>query len=96
MRFAHPPQKENVNTPIPPQVPGPADPSLSVPSAPEPPPRKPLARRSFLKGLGVAGAALVPATSLLLSEAKGAGREFKRGLTQGDVDMLRFLAAAEI
>jgi hypothetical protein len=44
----------------------------------------------------VAGAALVPATSLLLSEAKGAGREFRRGLTQGDVDMLRFLAAAEI
>jgi hypothetical protein len=85
-----------VKTPIPPPVPDPADPSLSVPSAPEPPPRKALARRSFLKGLGVAGAALVPATSLLLSETKAAGREFRRGLTQGDVDMLRFLAAAEI
>jgi hypothetical protein len=96
VHFAHPPQKEKVNTPIPPHGLDPADPSLSIPSAPEPPPGKPLARRSFLKGLGVAGAALVPATSLLLSEAKGAGREFRRGLTQGDVDMLRFLAAAEI
>jgi hypothetical protein len=65
--------------------------SESTPTA-----KRALGRRSFLKGLGVAGAALVPATSLLMTEAKAAGREFRRGLTQGDVDMLRFLAAAEI
>jgi hypothetical protein len=55
-----------------------------------------VARRSFLKGLGLAGASLLPATTLLMSEGKALGRELRRGLTRGDVDILRFLAAAEI
>jgi hypothetical protein len=60
----------------------------------------PVGRRSFLKGLGMAGASLVPATALLLAEGKAQDNEFRRrfrrGLTKGDVDILRFLAAAEI
>jgi hypothetical protein len=55
-----------------------------------------IARRSFLKGLSLAGATLLPATTLLMTEGKALGRELRRGLTQGDVDILRFLAAAEI
>jgi hypothetical protein len=58
--------------------------------------RRVVARRSFLKGLGLAGASLLPATTLLMSEGKALGRELRRGLTRGDVDILRFLAAAEI
>jgi hypothetical protein len=58
--------------------------------------RPAIARRSFLKGLGIAGATLLPATTLLMTEGKTLGRELRRGLTQGDVDILRFLAAAEI
>jgi Ferritin-like domain len=38
----------------------------------------------------------VPTTALLMTEGKALGREFRRGLTQGDVSILRFLAAAEI
>jgi len=50
-------------------------------------------RRSFLKGVGVAGAAAVPAAGIL-----GAGSALAAGsrLTGGDVAILRFLAAAEI
>ncbi|MGH2916643.1 MAG: ferritin-like domain-containing protein [Solirubrobacteraceae bacterium] len=50
-------------------------------------------RRSFLKGIGVAGVAAVPAAGVL-----GAGSAFAAGsrLTDGDVAVLRFLAAAEI
>jgi hypothetical protein len=55
-----------------------------------------VARRSFLQGLGLAGASLLPATALLMTEGKALGQELRRGLTQGDVDILRFLAAAEI
>jgi Ferritin-like domain len=55
-----------------------------------------IARRSFLRGLGMAGATLLPATTLLMTEGKTLGRELRRGLTRGDVDILRFLAAAEI
>jgi Ferritin-like domain len=58
--------------------------------------RRVFGRRSFLASLGLAGASLVPATTLLLTEGKALGREFRRGLTEGDVDILRFLAAAEI
>jgi hypothetical protein len=52
-----------------------------------------LARRSFLKRLGVAGAIALPAGALLTSRtrAKAAG-----DLSDGDVAILRFLAAAEI
>jgi len=50
-------------------------------------------RRSFLKGVGVAGAAAVPAAGIL-----GAGSAFAADSrpTKGDVAILRFLAAAEI
>ena len=49
-------------------------------------------RRAFLKNVGLAGAAVVPASALLASTAAAdAGR-----LTAGDVAILRFLAAAEI
>ncbi len=50
-------------------------------------------RRSFLKGVGVAGAAAVPAGGLLGASAAFAADSRP---TQGDVAILRFLAAAEI
>jgi hypothetical protein len=64
-------------------------------------------RRSFLKGLGMAGATLLPASALLVNEgsaqqadlmARGGGRKEKTNgrLTRGDAAILRFLAAAEI
>ena len=56
-------------------------------------------RRSFLKGLGMAGATLLPASALLMTEAKAEHREDRDGrrrLTKGDAAILRFLAAAEI
>jgi hypothetical protein len=55
-----------------------------------------LRRRSFLKGLGVAGAALLPGATLLTTQSTARAGGFGRGLTQGDVDVLRFAAAAEI
>lgn len=48
-------------------------------------------RRSFLKDLGVAGAA-VPAGALLTTPARAYGDK----LSAGDTAILRFLAAAEI
>src|SRR6266436_9841139 len=53
-------------------------------------------RRSFLRKMGMAGASLVPATALLMRDGKVLGREFRRKVTEGDVHILRFLAAAEI
>ena len=49
-------------------------------------------RRSFLKGVGLAGAAALPASALFTGEA------FARSasITEGDIAILRFLAAAEI
>jgi len=47
-------------------------------------------RRSFLKGLGIAGATLPAVT--LANNAKGAGTK----LTKGDVAILQFLAAVEL
>src|ERR1700726_229402 len=47
-------------------------------------------RRSFLRGIGLAGAAL-PAGSLLKGESTSSDK-----LAKGDVAILRFLAAAEI
>ncbi len=48
----------------------------------------------------MAGASLVPATALLMNEGNARAHEFRhrfpRGLTEGDVNILRFLAAAEI
>jgi hypothetical protein len=49
-------------------------------------------RRSFLKGVGLAGAAAIPGTALFASESLAAGG----ALTKGDVAILRFLAAAEL
>lgn len=49
-------------------------------------------RRSFLKTVGVASAAVVPASALFASEAMAAGG----AITKGDVAILRFLAAAEL
>jgi hypothetical protein len=49
-------------------------------------------RRSFLKGMGVAGAAL-SAGALLSTEGFA---QSSASLTKGDIDILRFLAAAEI
>ncbi len=51
-----------------------------------------IGRRSFLKGVGVAGAAALPGSALLTSQA---GAE-STGVTSGDLDILRFLAAAEL
>ncbi|MBV9674318.1 MAG: hypothetical protein JO076_16030 [Verrucomicrobia bacterium] len=53
-------------------------------------------RRSFLRKMGAAGASLAPVAALLLKQDQALAREFSRGLTRGDVDILRFLAAAEI
>ena len=50
-------------------------------------------RRSFLKGVGLAGAAVLPGSGLLASQAM-AGTVGK--LTEGDVAILRFLAAVEL
>jgi hypothetical protein len=71
--------------------------------------RRAVGRRSFLKGLGMAGAALLPASALAMSMSegtpqqadlmdKGGARKEKKngGLTKGDAAILRFLAAAEI
>jgi Ferritin-like domain len=49
-------------------------------------------RRSFLKGIGLAGAAAVPASALFASEASGASG----AITKGDVAILRLLAAVEL
>jgi hypothetical protein len=56
-------------------------------------------RRSFLKGLGMAGATLLPASALLMTKGKAQAdeRQERNGkLTKGDVAILRLLAAAEI
>lgn len=50
-------------------------------------------RRSFLKGVGVAGAAAVPAAGIL---GPGSALASESRITKGDVAILRFLAAAEI
>jgi hypothetical protein len=48
-------------------------------------------RRSFLKGVGLAGAAALPGSALLAGEAMARSK----GVTAGDIAILRFLAAAE-
>jgi hypothetical protein len=52
-------------------------------------------RRSFLKQLGIAGAALGAGT-LLATEMSADGDDHSGSLTRGDAAILRFLAAAEI
>lgn len=58
-----------------------------------PQPSREIQRRSFLKGLGVAGAALSAAPLLRVSAAADDG---KGSLSKGDAAILRFVAAAEI
>jgi hypothetical protein len=71
--------------------------SLAGTSATEEP-REPqnsgLERRSFLKGVGIAGVALTTG-SLLAAQVRSEGRS-SGSLSKGDEDILRFLAAAEI
>jgi Ferritin-like domain len=54
--------------------------------------RRVVGRRSFLKGVGLAGAAAVPGSALFASQAMARSA----ALTNGDVAILRFLAAAEL
>jgi hypothetical protein len=54
--------------------------------------RRVVGRRSFLKGVGVAAAAAVPGSALFASEAAAAGS----AITNGDVAILRLLAAVEL
>jgi hypothetical protein len=49
-------------------------------------------RRSFLKGVGLAGAATLPASALFTSSALARSSS----VTDGDIAILRFLAAAEL
>jgi hypothetical protein len=58
--------------------------------------RRVVARRSFLKGLGMAGATLLPAGALLTTKANAMGGDKSGSLTRGDAAILRFLAVAEI
>jgi hypothetical protein len=51
-----------------------------------------IGRRSFLKGVGVAGAAALPGSALFTSQAVAQSS----AITSGDMDILRFLAAAEL
>jgi hypothetical protein len=52
-------------------------------------------RRSFLRGLGIVGATLLPASAILMRQANAQERSSGR-LTKGDADLLRFAAWAEI
>jgi len=60
--------------------------------------KKGVRRRSFIKGLGVAGAALFPAGTLLVNNADATIPNDDGGgsLTAGDASLLRFVAMAEI
>jgi hypothetical protein len=68
-----------------------SQPSTSDPTKPQP--AREIQRRSFLKGLGVAGAALTAAPLLRVSARADDG---SGSLSQGDAAILRFVAAAEI
>jgi Ferritin-like domain len=54
-----------------------------------------LQRRSFIKGLGIVGATLLPGSGILLGQTKPIAGSNKK-LTKGDADLLRFAAWAEI
>ena len=55
-------------------------------------PVSPVARRSFIKGLGIVGATLLPGSALV----KGQGIFSSGKLSQGDADLLRFALWAEL
>ena len=58
--------------------------------------RREVGRRSFLRGLGLAGATLLPASALLATKVRANPGDRSGSLTRGDAAILRFLAAAEI
>jgi hypothetical protein len=60
--------------------------------------RREVGRRSFLKGLGIAGATLLPAGAMWMTKAEARMPDGDRHghLTKGDAAILRFLGAAEI
>jgi hypothetical protein len=72
----------------------------SSPSATSFPPPNRLARRSFLRNIGIGAALLAPGAALLSSSAKALAKsgneKEKNALTRGDVAILQLLAAAEL
>ena len=57
---------------------------------------KHLARRSFLRKIGIGAALLAPGAALLTGSAKAFAASGKQKLTRGDVAILQLLAAAEL
>jgi hypothetical protein len=55
-----------------------------------------LARRSFLRNLGIGAALLAPGAALLTNTSKAFAASGKQKLTRGDVAILQLLAAAEL
>jgi hypothetical protein len=74
----------------------PATASTTHPPQEEPQPRRSVRRRSFLKGMGVAGATLSAGALLSTTTKLFAQEESNGSLPAGDAAILRFLAAAEI
>src|SRR5712672_225858 len=72
----------------------------SSPSANSFPAPNRLARRSFIKNIGIGAALLAPGAALLSSSAKAMAKngnaKGKNALTRGDVAILQLLAAAEL
>jgi hypothetical protein len=68
---------------------------LSNPSQEFPQPRR-LARRSFLRNLGMGAALLAPGAALLSGSSKALAANGSQSLNAGDVAILRLLAAAEL
>lgn len=61
------------------------------------PPPHPMARRSFLRSLGLGAALLTPAASIIGSASRARGAALgPSAATSGDIDVMRFLAAAEL
>src|SRR5215831_16888550 len=55
-----------------------------------------LARRTFMKRLGLSGTALLPASTVLAGRTVARAARLNGGLSRGDAAILRFLAAAEL
>ncbi len=71
--------------------------SSETPESPsETPSKNSLKRRSFLKGIGMAGAALSAGSLLATVTEEEAHASSPKNLTAGDAAILRFLAAAEL
>ena len=58
--------------------------------------RREVGRRSFLKGLGMVGATLLPVSALLAAKVRANPGDRSGSLTRGDAAILRFLGLAEI